>query len=673
MNAKEKEKLDTIINSVEAFNYTTLYQIAGLDPQDDDEKTVKLISHLGKIIGSIDGGTEYIVNQLAKLDLVDIFLNIISYTGKYDIMQQLIENKKQYGIYDGYLAYLYAGLARSPEHRHIVEDLLMNTEKVKNTFIPSYFIADIINVLKDSNLVEKFLNNDELVDFIHWGDDPVKSDKLYFYPTETAQMIASTEDKEYIKKYATDPTLIAKMGFSAEEIALLALASKDAEIIKNSINSRTMLRGETVANLLLECEDKEILLDAINHPIDYKLGTAAICQIASKGCFSKETLEKVSVFNETEEGKMALTLLIGEDPFPKIHISDIDAEIDIPEEMLFGIEIESVGSFAEAIAIRKTFLDDWIAKKDLSLRGSEGESGVEVVSSILTGNNKKNTERIKKITEILKAAGEYANSSCGAHVHIGANFLTSKQAFDNFRELWANNEKILFIISNKEGEIPRSFINSYSSPVSGDFEEQLSDTVQINNEEDLDSFKNAIAKNQKTRSKAINFTNLIEGGKGTIEFRLSNGTVSPKTWIENINLYAGLIRVSQELSLIQQKTPSERTDDENEKLAIFDSLGTNSSLKEEDRLEYLLNLAITDSKKREVYRRRYQINSVLLQDNPKLEKKIDEKLSTNLIRYSNKKDIGGGVFTGENAVNGAMMEEIRSEINCSHKRDDKTI
>ena len=669
MDAKEKEKLDRIIGAMESHTYSTLYQITGLDPQEDDEEYSKLISSLGRTIDSIDGGIEFIINHLDNSDLIDTLLNIISYTSKYDIMLQLIENNEKYDLHVCDLRYLYSGLARSPEHRHIVEELLMNKGKMKNGIIPSYFLVDIVSASKDSGLVKKILNNEELVDFIHWGNvlQDRKSDKLSFYPLETAIMIASTEDEEYIKKYATDKTLIAKMGYSEEEIAFLALASKDNEIIKKSINNRQNLRSETVEKLLLACEDKEILLEAMKCPLDYKLGTSTMCEIASKGFFSKETLKKLPLFNETKEGKMALELLVGEDPFSKMPIADIDAEIDIPEEMMLGIEIESVGRYAKAIKIRRT-IGDWIAKEDFSLHGEEGESGVEVVSSILTGNNEKTTQSIKKITERLKAVGEYANYTCGAHVHFGANFLTSKEAFNNFRELWANNEKILFIISNREGEIPRKGIYDHSSPVSGEFEEQLSDTVQINNDEDLESFKKTIAKEQENRYKAVNFKNLEDGGKGTIEFRLSNGTVDAKTLIENINLYGGLIRAAQELSLIQQKTPSERTDAENEKLAIFDTLGTDKSLKEEKRLEYLLKLAIRDPKKREVYRRRYKINSELLRNNPEIEKKIDEKLSTNLIRYSDKKDIGKGVFTGKNAVNGEIMRAINFEINHDNSR-----
>ena len=285
-------------------------------------------------------------------------------------------------------------------------------------------------------------------------------------------------------------------------------------------------------------------------------------------------------------------------------------------------------------------------------------------------------------TDVLwaeKAAGERANSSCGGHVHIGANYLTSPQAFYNLEELWANNERILYAISNKEGEKPRDSITSYATPVSGEFERTLPDTVRINNEDDLESLKKRIAEKQPSRYRSLNFQNLGEGGKGTIEFRLSNGTVDAKTWIENINLYGGLVRAAQEISLIQAKPEEERTEEEAEKLAIFDRLGTDESLQGEERLEYLLKLAIPDPKKREVYRGRYRVNNELINDDYSLTERFDNDVSKKLVRYSDKKAIGKEIFTGENAVNGEMMEDVgefisndqqQLNIDQTHSTDD---
>jgi hypothetical protein len=220
---------------------------------------------------------------------------------------------------------------------------------------------------------------------------------------------------------------------------------------------------------------------------------------------------------------------------------------------------------------------------------------------------------------------------------------------------------LLYIISNKEGEIPRSGIISYASPVSKELEEKLPDAIQIDGEEDLESFKREIAERQESRYRGINFKNLGPSGKGTVEFRLSNGTVDAKTWIENINLYGGLVRASQEIAVIQAKNPSERTDEENNKLAIFDRLGTDEKMQGEERLDALLSLAIKDPKKREIYKARYRTNNELIQGTT-VDESLEEGVSKKLIRYSDKKAIGKEIFTGDKAISGENIQEINNII-----------
>ena len=102
---------------------------------------------------------------------------------------------------------------------------------------------------------------------------------------------------------------------------------------------------------------------------------------------------------------------------------------------------------------------------------------------------------------MLKKVEQYTNSSCGGHIHIGADYLTSVQAFNNLKELWTNNEKIFYIISNKEGELPREGIEAAAVPVSQEMESELEETIQIDDEDDLDNFKRNLAKKQKDRYK----------------------------------------------------------------------------------------------------------------------------------------------------------------------------
>ena len=67
--------------------------------------------------------------------------------------------------------------------------------------------------------------------------------------------------------------------------------------------------------------------------------------------------------------------------------------------------------------------------------------------------------------------------------------------------------------------------------------------------------------NDIARYSGINFMNTGSQGKNTIEFRLANGTIDPDTWIENINLFGGLVKSAQELAEIQKKPENERTEE----------------------------------------------------------------------------------------------------------------
>ena len=155
-------------------------------------------------------------------------------------------------------------------------------------------------------------------------------------------------------------------------------------------------------------------------------------------------------------------------------------------------------------------IDGWTFKEDTTIDEIGEDKGVEVTSPVLYDDNEQTTAKIKNIVGMLNKAQQYTDSSCGGHIHIGADYITSVQAFNNLKEIWANNEKIFYIISNKEGELPREGIEDFAAPISQEMESELEETIQINDEDDLDNFKRNLAKKQKDRYKGINFKNLKE-------------------------------------------------------------------------------------------------------------------------------------------------------------------
>ena len=116
----------------------------------------------------------------------------------------------------------------------------------------------------------------------------------------------------------------------------------------------------------------------------------------------------------------------------------------------------------------------------------------------------------------------------------------------------------------------------------------------------------------------------MESGINTIEFRLSNGTVDPNIWIQNINLYGGIIAVSERIAQIQ-KSIGAPTQEEQRLLDRFEKIKSNE-LTEEEKMQTLIDLIIP-KEDRQIYINRYNANSKLLHENFEFEKKLDEKIS----------------------------------------------
>lgn len=302
------------------------------------------------------------------------------------------------------------------------------------------------------------------------------------------------------------------------------------------------------------------------------------------------------------------------------------AMMDLPEGMTVGIEIESIGELVETDFWYDSILLGWKAKKEVTVT-----KGIELVSPHLAGTRQENKD-LYAMCNILTQIGQSVSDECGGHIHIGAKYLTSKRSYVNLITLWANAEKILYEISNSPGELPRSgSVGNYAKTISSKIEEAIEKgTINLSSEEDLKEFTTSLKSIQKgTRYFSLNFLNVNDPEKTTIEFRMSNGTLNPKTWIENINLFAGIVRASEELNQIQQKPEQERTEEEKEKIRLFKRIGS-QKLTEREMLDILLTLSVS-AEKRKIYEERYEVNSRLLQETPKIRDKIDRGMASQTI------------------------------------------
>lgn len=268
-------------------------------------------------------------------------------------------------------------------------------------------------------------------------------------------------------------------------------------------------------------------------------------------------------------------------------------KINLPEQMTFGIEIESAGEYRGLLPIP---VGKWKNETDDSI----GKNGIEIVSPVMKDSPQFIYE-IYKINEILQKMKMKITPNCGGHVHIGANYIKTEEGFRELIELWGNAEEIYYIISNKKGELPREYTTKYALPISKKFEE-----IDFKQE---DSFIDNIKRIQKERRTSINFLN-VNKRKSTIEFRLSNGTLDADTWIENIRLYGRTVQVAAELGEIVKKLKEgkELTNREKAKYKLKEML--KEELSQDEKMEILMEILFSEEEK-EVYQERYRINREL--------------------------------------------------------------
>jgi hypothetical protein len=138
---------------------------------------------------------------------------------------------------------------------------------------------------------------------------------------------------------------------------------------------------------------------------------------------------------------------------------------------------------------------------------------------------------------------------------------------------------------------------------------------------------------------------------------LSNGTLNPKTWIDNINLYAGIVRVSEELAQIQKKPEQNRTEAEKEKITLFERIGR-EKLDERQMLDILLTLSISPER-RGVYRERYEANSELLENDSKIRNALEKRLASEPITT---KQIRDTAYSGDEAATAGEMLSAESRM-----------
>ncbi len=187
-----------------------------------------------------------------------------------------------------------------------------------------------------------------------------------------------------------------------------------------------------------------------------------------------------------------------------------------------------------------------------------------------------------------------------------------------------------------------------------------SGSVELQDEENLGEFMKKVQ--SYNRYYGINFMN-IGTSKNTIEFRLANGTIDADTWIQNINLFGGIVRASEDLAKTQAKSEEKRTKEEQKMLESLQKI-KNAKISKEKKLEAILEIVIPE-KNRDIYKKRYEVNSKLIEETPERKSQINEKVAKAPL---NIKQVGNKVFSGKDRVTGPEYNSGSKAIEIDLKR-----
>ena len=267
-------------------------------------------------------------------------------------------------------------------------------------------------------------------------------------------------------------------------------------------------------------------------------------------------------------------------------------ELDLPEDMTFGVEIETEGiiynklkELIDRINIKESFFRKWKITYDCSLK-----CGAEFVSPVLN-SYPDSLKQIEYIYNLIETIGLEVEESCGGHIHFGADYFGNDlKTWENFFNIWNESEELFYKMSNDVGEIPRDRLKRYAGNQSEGMKLFCEDgSIKIDSLKDIINLKEKISQD---RYGGLNLSNLGNPKKNTIEFRIPNGPKNNKVQIENIKLFGKLLEVSKEMS---------NNKNLEEKLELF----MNHDLSEKEKVEALLDLLFKEENDKEIYRARW--------------------------------------------------------------------
>jgi hypothetical protein len=197
-------------------------------------------------------------------------------------------------------------------------------------------------------------------------------------------------------------------------------------------------------------------------------------------------------------------------------------------DMTFGVEIETtipvgavpVGGYHAGRQI-EGLPAGWKAERDCSISCPVGHEACEVVSPILKGSD--GIKQVKQVCDWLNAIGAKVNRSTGFHVHVG--WSGDPEALKRLTHYVSNFEKALFASTGTH------------TREEGNFCRPIRESVDYTRR-----FRDGQAEGLPyNRYHVLNLTNLREGGRNTVEFRVFSGTTNATKALGYVRLCLGIV------------------------------------------------------------------------------------------------------------------------------------
>ena len=210
-------------------------------------------------------------------------------------------------------------------------------------------------------------------------------------------------------------------------------------------------------------------------------------------------------------------------------------------EMTFGIEIETVapqsaidndhlriGGYHDGIQV--PYLPaGWKAERDGSIDNSRGGYQCEIVSPILRGAE--GLAQVVEVVQTLEAKGHKVNISCGVHVHVGWSRSLPAEALARLVTITSYCEGGLYAITGTKSRERGRYCGGVRKYGNG---------------------KDAKPALDRNRYHALNLTNLANGARETVEFRVFSGSLNPTKVAGWIQVCLGLV----ERAITSKRSPT---------------------------------------------------------------------------------------------------------------------